>query len=343
MIKWLLGIFGFILLTTTIVVVVGAWQAYRFWWQQPVSESVAVNFVIAPGSGVSAIADQLETEDLIASAFWFKAFVAMNGEAKNLQAGQYEIKPGLNYSAIVALFKHAETEEITLTIPEGYTLKQIGELVEEKFAVTPEEWASLTGVDSEFETNEFLVRAGKPDHVDLEGYLFPDTYRFAPDATGNKIVDQLLATMEQRLTEADAWFAVGKDQEFQSMHELLTLASILEREVRQPETMKMVSDIFRKRLEIGMALQADSTVNYITGGDNPSVSLADLEIDSPYNTYKYPGLPPGPISNPGINALTAAAYPQGNDYFYFLTDAQGNVYYATTHDEHVANKNRYLR
>jgi UPF0755 protein len=201
----------------------------------------------------------------------------------------------------------------------------------------------LTGVDSEFETNEFLVRAGKPDHVDLEGYLFPDTYRFAPDATGNKIVDQLLATMEQRLTEADAWFAVGKDQEFQSMHELLTLASILEREVRQPETMKMVSDIFRKRLEIGMALQADSTVNYITGGDNPSVSLADLEIDSPYNTYKYPGLPPGPISNPGINALTAAAYPQGNDYFYFLTDAQGNVYYATTHDEHVANKNRYLR
>ncbi len=348
MIKWLLGLFGIILVTTTIIVITCAWQAYRFWWQQPAESAVVVSVEIAPGSGVAVIADDLEAKKLIASAFWFKAFVAMNGESKNLQAGSYDLKPGFSYSTVVDLMKHAETDEVTLTIPEGYTLNQIGALVEANFQVTPEEWSRLTGIDSPFESREFLVGARKPADVDLEGYLFPDTYRFTPDATGEEIVAKLLSTMETRVASLDVAFPEmacesGDCPEIENIHELITLASMLEREVRQPETMAMVSDIFRKRLEIGMALQADSTVNYVTGGDDPSVSLADLEIDSPYNTYKYPGLPPGPISNPGLNALQAAAQPTPNDYFYFLTDDAGQVYYAKTHDEHVANKNRYLR
>lgn len=348
MIKWLVGIFAIICLTTALVVVTCAWQSYRFWWQQPAASIQPVVFEIPTGSGVAAIANQLQSQGLVASAFWFKTYVAVAGEAKNLQAGSYELKPGFSYSTIVDLVKHATTTDILLTIPEGYTLKQIGVLVESKFQVTPDEWSRLTGVNSPFESDQFIINARKPDDVDLEGYLFPDTYRFTPDAAGEEIVGELLATMQRRIESLNIVFPEiacesGDCPEIENIHELLTEASIIEREVRQPETMKMVADIFRKRLEIGMALQCDSTINYVTGGDDPSVTLDDLKIDSPYNTYLYPGLPPGPISNPGRNAIEAAAHPTANNYFYFLTTPSGEVYYAETHDEHVANKNNYLR
>ena len=348
MIKWLLGIFAVICLTTTIVVVTCAWQSYRFWFQAPQNINWTINFEVKSGESLSQISDRLKEEDLVASAFWFRVYVMLAGESKNIQAGTFEIPGEISYSAITNILGAAKSNDVSLTIPEGYTIKQIGILVEDKFSVTPEEWLRLTGVNSPFETDSFIVHSGKPNDVDLEGYLFPDTYRFNPDATGEEIVGRLLDTMGQRIDSLNVAFPEvacedGDCPELENVHELLTEASIIEREVRQPETMKMVADILRKRLAIGMALQVDSTVNYITGGDDPSVSLDDLQIDSPYNTYKYPGLPPGPISNPGLNAITAAAQPTPNDYYFFLTTPSGEVYYAETHDEHVANKNSYLR
>jgi len=127
------------------------------------------------------------------------------------------------------------------------------------------------------------------------------------------------------------------------MHEMLTMASIIEREVRGDVDRKMISDLFWRRLDIGMALQADSTVNYVTGGKNPSISFVDRDIDSPYNTYKYRGLPPGPISNPSLSSIEAAIYPEQNNYFFFLTDPAGKVYYGRTLGEQGANRALYLR
>jgi UPF0755 protein len=150
----------------------------------------------------------------------------------------------------------------------------------------------------------------------------------------------MLDTMEARVNSLDAPTGDAKDM---TLHEVLTLASIVQREVRKESEMKNVADVFLKRLSIGMALQADSTVNYITGGDDPSISLDDRDIESPYNTYQNPGLPPGPISNPGLDALTAVIHPASNPYLYFLTDDLGNVYYARTFDEHLANKAKYLK
>jgi len=138
-------------------------------------------------------------------------------------------------------------------------------------------------------------------------------------------------------------FLAEINRQKKTVHEILTLASILEKEVSTENDRKIVADIFYKRLEIGMALQADSTVNYASGKSVPRASGKDLETDSPYNTYKYKGLPPGPICNPSLSAIKAAIYPAKNDYWYFLTTPDGKVIYSKTHDEHVKAKAKYYR
>ncbi|PIT86934.1 MAG: endolytic transglycosylase MltG, partial [Candidatus Magasanikbacteria bacterium CG10_big_fil_rev_8_21_14_0_10_43_6] len=230
--------------------------------------------------------------------------------------------------------------EVTITIPEGYTIAQIGDVVTTQLTISQADWDWLTGMDSTFEAHDIMRLAEKPEHVDLEGYLFPDTYRFFADASVEDVVGRLLDEMETVLLEVDTsdW-----PDELETYHDVLTLASILEREVQDSDDMAMVADIFLKRLAIGMPLQADSTVNYVTGGDSPAISLDDRDIDSLYNTYRYAGLPPGPISNPGREAISAVLNATSNDYYYFLTTPEGEVIYAVTHDQHVQNKALYLR
>jgi UPF0755 protein len=305
------------------------------------SHAAEVSFTVADGESFLSISRRLAEEEIIPSAWWFRIFAKFAGIDDNIRSGTTVVTPGDRSADILgALMYPSGASEVSITIPEGYTLSQIGAAVRKVLpGITPEEWQRVTGVTSPFATDAFVISSQKPGDVDLEGYLFPDTYRFFKHATAEDIVERMLRTMESRIS------ALGKptgDAEGMTGHELLTLSSIIEREVRGPEEMKEVSDIFLKRLEIGMALQSDATVNYVTGGDDPSISLTDRDLESPYNTYRNPGLPPGPISNPGMNALRAVWNPAQNSYYYFLTDAEGNVYYARTHDEHVINKARYL-
>lgn len=313
------------------------WQSYRFWLQAPAKEASSQVITIVDGEGFGTMAIELEERGLINSKFWFTIYGRLDGSQKNIQVGEFELRPGMNYASIIDILMRSDSEEVTITIPEGYTLQQIGELVVANFDVTEAEWGVLTGMESPFETHEFVVAAQKPADVDLEGYLFPDTYRFFEDATGEQIVQKLLNTMQSRFEQNN--LVPSPDM---SIHEMLTLASILEREVRGSEDMAIVADLFLRRLDIGMALQADSTVNYITGRDTPSISLADRDIDSLYNTYLYPGLPPGPISNPGLESLQALTNPTPNSFYYFLTTPEGEVIYAISHDDHVRNKATYL-
>jgi len=170
--------------------------------------------------------------------------------------------------------------------------------------------------------------------------LFPDTYRVFRDASISDIVKKILDNFNQKLT-SELRFEIKSQGK--NIHQILTLASILEKEVSTDQDRKLVAGIFYKRLELGMPLQADSTVNYVTGKDSSRASAKDLEIDSPYNTYKYRGLPPGPISNPGISSILAAIYPSSNNYLYFLTTPDGQVIYNETHDQHVIDKAKYYR
>lgn len=328
------------------VLVTGLHQASRFWWSTPDVDAAAYVLDVFPGDSMSSITPLFAAQGVV-NGFWFKVYVKLSGKGDGILPGAYAIAEGMSYATILNVLRAGATADVSLTIPEGFTIAQIGARVHAALPhIAIEEWTTVTGQFSPLESHAFVVAAGKPDDVDLEGYLFPDTYRFSTNATAEDIVRTMIDTMQQRVEAAglgDTAVRNGDTERATSLHDALTLASIVEKEVRQPETMAMVADIFYKRLSIGMALQSDATVNYVTGGDDPSISLEDTDLDTPYNTYKYPGLPPGPISNPGANALAAVASPIANDYLYFLTSDEGEIYYATTHDEHVANKERYLR
>jgi UPF0755 protein len=233
--------------------------------------------------------------------------------------------------------------EVSITIPEGFTLQQIGERVRAALPhITPEEWETAVGPASPVLLNSYFLNQTKPPEVDLEGYLFPDTYRFFADASAEDVVLKMVVTMEGKLSDVFAETGMEFTGDL-SVHEILTLASIIEREVMTDEDRALVADIFLHRLEIGMALQADSTVNYVTGKKTPSITDEDRQIDSPWNTYLYPGLPPGPIANPGRASIEAVVNPQPNEYWYFLTDDEGTVHYARTNDEHNSNRAMYLK
>jgi len=345
MIKKLLSCIGILLFSILLAGGFVAWQSYHFWFQSPTKDAETVLYTVEAGAGFSSIADDLAEQHIINSKNWFKFYTIINGTASDLKAGVFELKPGMSYSDIMkTLMVAPNSEEVSITFPEGYTVKQMGELVAEKFNITPEEWSVMTGVNSPLNNHNFVLTAQKPAGVDLEGYLFPDTYRFFVEATAEDIVEVMLDTMENRLVDTGAFNSDFKFQsEISNLHELLTTASILEREVRTSQDIPQVADIIYKRLKIGMPLQMDSTVNYFTGNNTPSISLADRDIESPYNTYLNTGLPPGPISNPGIDSLKAAVSPKTNDYYYFLTDAKGEVFYGVAFDQHITNKNKYLK
>ncbi len=332
---WLAAVF----LATCLV---GLNQMSRYFWQNPDEDSTAQTFIVAEGEAFATVADNLKSQNIIANATWFRLMAELAGQTNYIKAGTFVLYPGEDYQTVLASLTAGTTEgvDVRVTITEGLTLKQMGELLETKQIVTQAEWLAVTGVDSPLETHEFVMAAQKPDDTDLEGYLFPDTYRFANDASAEDVARIMLDNTAKQVSDLGRPTGLATNM---TLHEVLTLASIIEREVRQLVTMKNVADIFLKRLDIGMALQADSTVNYVIDGDSPSITLEQRDnTESPYNTYKYPGLPPGPISAPSANAIDAVLNPTANNYLYFLTTDEGEIYYAETHVEHVRNKAQYL-
>jgi UPF0755 protein len=310
---------------------------YDAYVASPDRDAAPVAFTVAEGERGQGVANQLEEAGIIDGTFFFKVYLRLTGTGAAFQPGTFTLQKGMSFSAIVTELTNAETEEVEMTVPEGFTLKQIGERVREALPhVTEEEWNAAVGGSAELGDVDDFVARNKPPGVDLEGYLFPDTYRFFADADARTVVAKMVGTMEERLGAEST--AAGL-----TVHEILTLASIVEREVRSAEDMRYVADIFLSRLEIGMPLQADSTISYYLGKTSAELTLEDLRADEPFNTYTRVGLPPGPISNPGMNAINAVLRPIENPYLYFLTASDGTVIYAATFEEHVANKNRYLR
>ncbi len=333
----ILGIAGAITLFTVLFFVLLAFQSYRFWMQSPEEGAAQVIVEVPEGASLALVADDLEDQDLIASSFWFRVYAALDGSARFVQAGTFELSPGMSYADVIDELIDAPGDEIQMTIPEGFTLEQIGERVLSSLALFESDWDAAVGVSSPLASHAFVTDAQKPSDVDLEGYLFPDTYRFFQNATADEIVETLVGEMQSNIEEEGITPPAGW-----TMHDVLTLASIIEREVPNPDDMAMIADIFLKRLSIGMALQSDATINYITQKDDPTPSLDDLKVDSLYNTYLHAGLPPGPIASPGIEAIKAVVNPTSNPYYFYLTSEEGEVIYSVTHDQHVANKAIYL-
>lgn len=296
---------------------------------QPVSQLPAnsVRFVIPRGQAISVIASRLVEEDLIKNEYAFRAVLKLKGYESKLQAGSFRLSPDMSPDEIAYELTQG-TNDLWITIPEGWRREEIAEsLVEQEMpAFDPDEFLTLT--------------------TDLEGQLFPDSYLFSRESTAATVTQILHNTFEQKVVTglADEISASSRD-----FNQALIMASIVEREARGYEEMRQVAGILWNRIDIGMGLQADATLQYVTGYDQVENSwwtpptAADKELISTYNTYKYAGLPPAPIANPGISAIRAALNPATTDNLYYLHDPSGEIHYARSLEQHNANVQQYLR
>jgi UPF0755 protein len=347
--KFITVFFGVIVLVAMALVGSFIWDSYFI---EPDDDTETVVLIIESGDTVKDISRNLREMSIITGEFFFERYVQFSGSDASFQPGEYEIKKGMSYQRLAELMTNIDINEITITIPEGFTIKQIGETLEQEELCDMNDWYSIVGepgVDYRVDTvsvkpislvDTFPVLESKPDHVSLEGYVFPDTYRFFSDATAEEIVVKMLANFSDKLSPE---MQLEIENRGRSVHQVITVASIVEREVMTDEDRGIVADIFWRRLSAGMPLQADSTVNYVTGKSDPSILNTDRDVNSSWNTYKYPGLPPSPISNPGEASIIASVYPEANDYWYFLTDEDGNVHYAASNDGHNENRAKYLK
>lgn len=310
-------------------------------FRRPILASQPTFFTVRPGASLSKVAAELEEKGIIPSAFLLRLLARLEN-AGPVQAADYQFLPGISLKELYYDLVEGKSlsPERQVTLVEGWTLEQIADALEQA-GIIADKAAFLQAATEN--TARFVAKfdflKDKPAEASLEGYLFPDTYRFFPASEPDVVIEKLLGNFGSKLGD-DVRAAIRTSG--RNIHEAITLASIIEKEVRTPQEMKTVAGIFKNRLDIGMALQADSTVNYLTKSGRDRSTFEDLAIDSPYNTYKYAGLPPGPISNPGLNAIMAAAAPAETTYFYFLTDSEGRVYYAKTLEEHNENRRKYL-
>lgn len=320
--------------------------AYVYYGLHQASSSAdPFTLTVKEGEGVSVITDRLEAEGVISRGDWLAKYLQLKGVDKKIQVGVFTLTPPFSIVHIAEQFGHPEKNEKTITLLPGWDLREIvAYLVNQGFG-TEEQFFALTG-KSATAYSKPVVRPESiasiplylklPKTASLEGYLAPDTYRVYANATPEDIIKKLFIERDSQFTDQ-----MYKDIAAQkrTVHEVMTMASILEREVRTDEERKKVADLFWRRYDMGWALQADSTVHYLTNkkGDVYTTSK-DRQTDSPWNTYKYKELPPGPISTPSISSIMAAIYPEKNDYWYFLTTFEGRVVYAKTLEQHNANK-----
>ena len=262
---------------------------------------------------------------IIKSSFVFKTFMVLFGGGRGLTAGDYYLENIQNVITLAWRFSHSryDLKDVRITVPEGFNSKEIAELFGKQKKFT------------HFNQEKFITLA-----TPYEGYLFPDTYLFLPNITVEDVIDVMLLNYQKRIeTLASEIKAFGRP-----IRDVINMASIIEEEARTIETREIISGILWKRFDQGMPLQVDAAFVFVNGKKNSKdLTLEDLKIDSPYNTYVHRGLPPTPISNPGLDAIRATVHPIVTKYYFYLSDDEGNMHYAVTHDEHVANKEKYLR
>ncbi|MEK7631707.1 MAG: endolytic transglycosylase MltG [Patescibacteria group bacterium] len=310
----------------------------------PGPSTAPTTFSIASGEGVSAIAEHLVERSIIQSDIIFKAHVFFEGARSNFLVGDFTIPPGASIRAVVnQLTTTPASEEVTVRVPESATATEIAALLERADVLPAADFlAAVRTTDSRTvapgRTYDFL--RDKPATANLEGYLFPDTYRFFTDATAAHVVQKFLDNFEAKVSTT---ILADIRRQGRTIFDVITLASIVDQEVRTDVDRKLAAGIFLERMRLGIALQSDATVNYVTGKQALQPTNVDLAADSPYNTYKHKDLPPGPIGNPSFSAIRATANPQGSAYLYFLTKPDGTTVFSKTYEEHLANKRAYLQ
>ena len=322
----------------------------RVYWMDGAGEAT---ITVERGMSLVEIEGQLVAHQVIdENDVWlFDLYARATNKDRGIKAGTFVLAPGDAIAKILGALSLSSSDEKTLTFIEGWDLRDIANYLEQQdITGDADELYEVTGAPArdyrtqtgapEVTVTSIAALADKPEHVSLEGYLFPETYRVFSNATVDDVVNMLLAEFQKRIgvIEMRAERSAGKFYRDYTFFEVLTMASILEAEVRGEEDQRMVADIMWRRLENGWPLQVDSSVNYITEKDTPSASAQDIKVNSPYNTYAQRGLPLGPINNPSMVAFEAVINPQENEFWFFLTAPDGTVHYGRTIEEHAANR-----
>ncbi len=297
------------------------------WWKAPPKFPTGGFIAVKEGMTIQDVSKLLAEQSIIRSAFWFKVWSVALGGDTGVKAGEYYLSAPLSVIELAKRFTRGIHNLIPtrITIPEGLSNAEIATLFAKQL--------------KNFNRKNFLELAKKK-----EGYLFPDTYSFSPSATETDVIAEMEANFQKRIEplKADMEAFLSAQAGGQSLHDILTMASLIEGEARRSETRKQVSGILWNRLDLGMPLQVDAVFPYILGKDTYEITTDDLKYDSPYNTYLYVGLPPGPINNPSLDSISAAIHPATTKYLYYLTDNEGEMRYAVTHAQHLTNRAKYL-
>ncbi|MFA6306871.1 MAG: endolytic transglycosylase MltG [Patescibacteria group bacterium] len=300
-------------------------------------------FSVGKGETINQVAKNLRINNLIRSEFYFKHEI---GSGDIIKAGEYLISPKLSAKEIIKILTlgAAVSREKSIRIIEGWNNKDIASYFEKNNIISAKDFTALaasplSGWKFSFAKPDFFNDA--PKEATLEGYLFPDTYRIFNDTAVEGVIFKMLDNFDKKLTPE---MRAEIKRQKKTIYEIVTMASVIEKEVRSTEDMKIVSGIFWDRIKNGQGLESCATLAYILGVSKAQYSYEDTRIDSPYNTYKYRGLPSGPIANPGLNAIKAAIYPEFTGYNYFLSDpSTGKTIYSKTLEEHNINKYKYLK
>lgn len=300
------------------------------------------------GLGLNGISEKLASEGVIKNARVFKYYAKFNNESQ-FQAGTYNLTKSMTHDEIIQSLKTGTIYRepvFTMTIPEGLTIVEIAEVVEKKTAIPAAEFVAYVNDEATIDRlmgsfPEIITEEIKNPEIKypLEGYLFPATYPFYEE---NPSIETVVDSMVQATSTNVMPYIELLDQEEQTVHWLLTFSSMLEREASAKADRKTIASVFYNRLEEGMPLQTDPTVLYSLGEHKSKTLLKDLEVDSPYNTYKHKGMPPGPIAGSGKSSIEAVVDPEKTNYLFFLADKDGANHFSITYDEHLQKKAKYI-
>ena len=289
----------------------------------------AERITIPPGAGFGQVTDSLTSRGIVRGRLWFKLLARARGLDRAVRAGTYELTPGASPWKVLSLLRSGRTASVRLTVPEGLSLNEVATLAARTLGVPRDSFLVAARDSAE------AARAGLPGPT-LEGFLLPETYQIPFGSTARDVV-RIMA--REFITAWKPEWTLQLDSLGVGQRDIVTLASIIEGEAREDDERPVISGVYHNRLRIGMALQADPTVQYAiemkTGKPKPRLFEKDYETPSPYNTYLHPGLPPGPINSPGLRSIEAALYPAAVPYLYFVAGPEGRHTFSRTYEEHL--------
>lgn len=316
-----------ILLIVAAIILGLTYYEYKLYTPANGDQKIEKVIKIDPGSSLVLISQKLAQENLINNPFIFKTYVKLKGLEDNIQAGYYKLNSKLTIVNIVKKLASGQTATYQFTIPEGATVEEIAVKVDNKgYQINKKKFLRL----AKQKKLNFLANIEQTKY-NLEGFLFPETYRFSYGSSEEKIINKMLAEFKRRVNPLKAEIK----RSGYSLYQIITIASLIEAEAKVKEELSLISSVIYNRLQRRMRLQLDATIQYILPQRKDRLFYSDLEVESLYNTYQYYGLPPGPINNPGLETIKAALNPAQTDYLYYVAIGNGRHKFTKTYRQHL--------